>query len=632
MFQCRRFLTNFPFIVSSAMFLFLLAPANPSGVKDAILGAAAFSIISCFFDLKASLQNNFRWKYVILSAGICLLAGIGFSIKWEPSSMIARFCEKVGVSNLFFLKICGILGALIALPAIVSILCVASSRDSLINPKAEKFLGSSHFLFLCAIGSLVGIMAQISFSFSLDIWVDEAFSLSMIKHSYWKMIQLTAQDVHPPLYYIILKFLVDGFFRLFQPESVIYPTKLVSVIPYILLLLLAFTKIRKNWGNYVAGLFAVCIVGMPNLISYGVEIRMYSWALFFVTAAFLCAYDIAIRGRFSDWVKFVLFSLAAAYTHYFACVAAAFGYLTLLIWFWKNNRKSLKSWLCACAATILGYLPWLFVLLRQLSVVKESYWIAPITFDTIGNYLSFVLGSSAALVAIIGILRLVTIPYGASKTFSLSGICYPFGVILVGVLASLLIRPVFVERYVVPSLACLWLGAALAYELQKDSRWKIMAVVVILGVSGMNIFRFIQNQTSYQAESNATFSFYGELSKSSVLVFDNPHVYRTAMVEQNAPCFLWQAPESESSVSYSAVESNLTKLVYGQTNIVHSVSAFTEWDQMENDIYLVLSKQGDLRDSLLNGDGYSCEYVGTYRIENNVEIYQVHLDSSHPDV
>ena len=346
------------------MFLFLLAPANPSGVKDAILGAAAFSIISCFFDLKASLQNNFRWKYVILSAGICLLAGIGFSIKWEPSSMIARFCEKVGVSNLFFLKICGILGALIALPAIVSILCVASSRDSLINPKAEKFLGSSHFLFLCAIGSLVGIMAQISFSFSRDIWVDEAFSLSMIKHSYWKMIQLTAQDVHPPLYYIILKFLVDGFFRLFQPESVIYHTKLVSVIPYILLLLLAFTKIRKNWGNYVAGLFAVCIVGMPNLISYGVEIRMYSWALFFVTAAFLCAYDIAIRGRFSDWVKFVLFSLAAAYTHYFACVAAAFGYLTLLIWFWKNNRKSLKSWLCACAATILGYLPWLFVLLR----------------------------------------------------------------------------------------------------------------------------------------------------------------------------------------------------------------------------------------------------------------------------
>ena len=53
--------------------------------------------------------------------------------------------------------------------------------------------------------SLCVILCQIQGAFSYDLWVDEAFSIRMLEHSYGEMIALTAKDVHPPLYYIILK-------------------------------------------------------------------------------------------------------------------------------------------------------------------------------------------------------------------------------------------------------------------------------------------------------------------------------------------------------------------------------------------------------------------------------------------
>lgn len=37
-----------------------------------------------------------------------------------------------------------------------------------------------------------------------SIWLDEAFSLSMIQQNFYEIIKNTAIDVHPPLYYIIL--------------------------------------------------------------------------------------------------------------------------------------------------------------------------------------------------------------------------------------------------------------------------------------------------------------------------------------------------------------------------------------------------------------------------------------------
>ena len=45
---------------------------------------------------------------------------------------------------------------------------------------------------------------------NLSLWRDEAFSLNLIRMSFSDLITATAQDVHPPLYYLMLKVFVDG--------------------------------------------------------------------------------------------------------------------------------------------------------------------------------------------------------------------------------------------------------------------------------------------------------------------------------------------------------------------------------------------------------------------------------------
>ena len=53
------------------------------------------------------------------------------------------------------------------------------------------------------------LLKSLTLCFSSDIWYDELFTVGMIEHSYGDLIGFTARDVHPPLYYCIVKLFVD---------------------------------------------------------------------------------------------------------------------------------------------------------------------------------------------------------------------------------------------------------------------------------------------------------------------------------------------------------------------------------------------------------------------------------------
>ena len=120
--------------------------------------------------------------------------------------------------------------------------------------------------------------------FSQTIWVDEAYSLELAKHSYMNLIKIDALDVHPPLYYIILR---TGFLIFGVSENFIWIGRFVSLVPYVILMIIGFTVIKKRYSKTIAYLFNVFIMGMPQMLRYSTEIRMYSWGMLFVTCAFL---------------------------------------------------------------------------------------------------------------------------------------------------------------------------------------------------------------------------------------------------------------------------------------------------------------------------------------------------------
>lgn len=296
--------------------------------------------------------------------------------------------------------------------------------------------------------SLLMLGKSLMLCFSNDIWYDELFTVGMVAHSYGELVRFTAADVHPPLYYCIVKLFVE-LCKLIAPGiATVIPAKIVSVLPYFILLIYAVTFMRKRFGLFVGGLFLFCVTAMPQLPAYTVEVRMYGWALLFVTAAFLHAselVDIYVnpkavpeetgpgagelaaaetgpgagelaaaetetgpgagksaaaeaetgrrqkRKRRLHGVAFTFYGLAAAYTQYFACVAVVMVYLWVLLTFWRRDRRRIREWFPYVAVSVIGYAPWLFALAGQIGAVSENYWILPLTWRSLGGCVKFLM-------------------------------------------------------------------------------------------------------------------------------------------------------------------------------------------------------------------------------------------------
>lgn len=368
------------------------------------------------------------------------------------------------------------------------------------------------FLFVF---SLVMLGRSFSLCFSNDIWYDELFTVGMAEHSYSELVRFTAADVHPPLYYCIVKLFVDLCKLIAPGVGTVIPAKMVSVLPYFGLLLYAVVFLRRRFGLFVGGLFLFCVTAMPQLPAYTVEVRMYGWALLFVTAAFLHGYALIenyvnpkvgrqVRGRRLHGAALVIYGLAAAYTQYFACVAVVMVYLCLLLVFLFRDRRRVREWLLYVAVSVIGYVPWLFALAGQLGAVSENYWILPLTWRSLGGCVKFLMKPAFSDDRVNTVLAVILFAAylvlwcqwmtklchnrrvirkskgntgvfqhtneaeiletdGTAERFFLAtaGISVLAGLVAFGFAASFLIRPIFVYRYMIPALGCFWLGFAL---------------------------------------------------------------------------------------------------------------------------------------------------------------------------
>ena len=245
-------------------------------------------------------------------------------------------------------------------------------------------LVNKHQVFVLLL-EMLGIMLMVSYICRVRIvdW-DEAYSLGMVtKYSFGEMIKVTAEDIHPPLYYVLLRL----FSKLFGTS--IFSLKMLSVIFEGCVMLLGITKIRKHWGFETAFLFNL-IVGLgPQFISYSINIRMYSLSLLFVMLCAILAYEIIRGQRKWNWFFFVIVALCGVYTHYFNVVPLAIIYGYLLIGLLLEDKKQCKYFALSCVATVAGYLPWLQVVVESLGrsgTKTEGVSVEGFDFDNLLNW------------------------------------------------------------------------------------------------------------------------------------------------------------------------------------------------------------------------------------------------------
>lgn len=223
--------------------------------------------------------------------------------------------------------------------------------------------------------------------FHNNLWFDESYSVGMASKSFVDIWQIGSNDVHPILYYWILHiiYLVFG--------SNIYLYRFASMIPIAILGILGYTHIRKDFGNKVGMLFSFFTFFLPISCVYSGEIRMYTWAMLFVTIMAIYAYRIYKNSTPKNWIIFAIFSLASSYTHYYALATAGIINVTLFIYLiyksvklHKQNKlytKELKYFTISAIVQIILYLPWLFCLIKQFTEVSNGFWIQDTSLETL---------------------------------------------------------------------------------------------------------------------------------------------------------------------------------------------------------------------------------------------------------
>lgn len=447
------------------------------------------------------------------------------------------------------------------------------------------------FLLVIAFG-ITGI--YVSLCFNQNIWTDEAFTIDLLnrKKTFREIAAYTATDVHPPLYYFILRCFVAAFGVHF------WMVKLLSVVPMLLLFVLGIIWVGKRFGVRTAGLFLLLTAALPCTMEYAVQMRMYTWCMLFVTGCAFAAWDAYSGGKTISFICMGVCGVCAAYTHYFAFVAVLwiYGFLFLSYVFHKKGKALLK-WLMTVILSAIVYLPWIKCFLHQIKGVSNSYWIPEITPTVIRSYFRWLFESDYPAVimlcqilfifAIAGLIGLFIVHRGKNMGdyAALFSLLIPILVVVTGVLLSKLIRPIFVIRYVMPSVPLLCLFAALVFaRLSRVSCAVLTAALICLFALDYRTEYFVEYQSTY---TDSTLALLHENVEENDIICYNYRPYD----------FIYQCYFDDDKLVYME-DLDLTG-DYGRIWFLCTV-----YNPMPNAQVLV-------------DNGWSISYVGDYGIEQN---------------
>lgn len=356
-----------------------------------------------------------------------------------------------------------------------------------------------------------------------NFWGDECFSILLSRMSFQDMINATAADVHPPLYYFILQMVCS----VVGNNNIAF--NITSLLPYAITLCFAMTAVWKKWGKEAAFILITFASLLSCAIQYNTEIRMYSWAALFVLLSFYCLYNILTSGKVIHYVLFAFASLGAAYSHYYSLISVAFFYVVLLI---VTAFKWKKYWfkvLCTCVGTVVGYLPWFFILLKTFEKKSESFWIAeiPTMKESVyslfnGKYPKELSIAFFVIVTLVVLkeLKIFTIEKAEDKRFCVNiqlakidltvnavwlfaGLLCTLGTAAAGIAVSKIYRPLYLVRYLYPVAPVAWLMFGICVSKLKGKKILCLVLVLLMLTSGIPLCN-----EAYKVEqaNNATLS------------------------------------------------------------------------------------------------------------------------------
>lgn len=336
---------------------------------------------------------------------------------------------------------------------------------------------------------------SLSLIFNNNVWFDEAYTISLIQHNYSEIIEILKTDMHPPLYFISLKFFCEIF------GYSVMATKIFSVIGYIATLLLGCTVIKKHFGLGTSIIYMLTIGAIPMSLYFSVQQRSYQWCIFFVTLCFIEALLFIENHRACHCILLVIAALFAAYNHIYALLAVGVIFAFVNIYILVKCRKLIKAIIIADISMIIGYSPWIFPLLSQAGSASDGFWLTGVEPLSVIVFVSGIVVSAAILAKKEN--RRLPIIFAIICVLSVQAI---------GLIVTIFIRPFYISRYCVVILGVFALLVAFGVKTAKGKLKKAICILLcVLNIACVSVTGMLE----YNSSMNNFFNRFNSIGSSS---------------------------------------------------------------------------------------------------------------------
>lgn len=190
--------------------------------------------------------------------------------------------------------------------------------------------------------------------------------------------------------------------------------------------------------------------------------------------------------------------------------------------------------------SIVLYIPWINVLLNQISYVKNYFWVEPIGINDVFSFLVYFAYPNFILVklnlaAILSLISLAFFIYllisylrhskedsPEERYFVLSGFLLYFLTIFLGMFLSVVYKPILIQRYLIPSSAIICFTLIVIIDKLRNMKLLFVSLflIFILCINGMSVIAETSNDLYSMGYDDA--KFLSEINNGKNIVIMDP--------------------------------------------------------------------------------------------------------------
>jgi mannosyltransferase len=298
------------------------------------------------------------------------------------------------------------------------------------------------------------------------------------------LFQVTASDVHPPGYFLLLHFWMQAFGA--NLAVLRLPSEIAGTLAIPVVYLLGASLYSRSVGLFAA----VFAAFSPFLIWHSQEARMYAFLVLFTL---LSTYGLVLalrQGLSRGWVLFGIASFLAIYTQYYAFLVL-FAQSLFVVFHWRQYpRRQILTWFGVMVLLAISYIPWVLTFHANYHGASDPGLQTPTLYTPFTLLSTFLFGylsvpTTSDVIAAWPLLVVAGLIFGVFAgriTRQASFLWLLFLVpIVMAFLITFTVRPFLSDRYLIVSLPALYILLAVALDRIQGRGLRIaMAVLVVL--------------------------------------------------------------------------------------------------------------------------------------------------------